>query len=230
MRLVVCLAGLVVLALAGCDGTISVTFRTGPQELEVSTASFMLPIELRDDEGLIDSVPCGPMGMCPPTDTVTITCEADLCDPAPKTLSAPVGGVLDVDVLLAETAEIGITSVEVYEFGPVDYEISLNTLTVPLDEVEIFWGPEAATAIDPALGVRLFGTLPATDARQVGAGQMLVDSAGAAALSDYLTGTASRVRFFARTVVDLDPGDPFPEGSIRLSVNLTVRATGSFVD
>ena len=50
--------------LASCDGTISVTFSTGPQEFEVGTASLALPTELRDDaSGNIASVPCGPMGM-----------------------------------------------------------------------------------------------------------------------------------------------------------------------
>lgn len=219
-----------VLAGVGCDGTISVTFSTGPQELEVSTSSLDLPVELEAEDGTIAAVPCGPMGMCPPTETITITCEEDVCDPAPKTLSAPVGGVIDVDVLLTDAREIGLRVVDVYEFEAVAYEILLNTLSVPVDAIEIYWGPEAATAIDPALGVRRFGTVPPTAPGQTGAGQVLIDAVGTRELSDYLVGGGSRVRFFAQTTVDLDPNDPFPSGSVRMSVNVTIRAIGSVID
>src|SRR5690606_1542013 len=125
----------------GCDGTISVTFSTGPQELEVSTASLALPVELEAEDGTIASVAGGPMGMCPPTEPITLTCEAGVCDPAPKTLSAPVGGVIDVDALLTDAREVGLRVVDVFEFQSVAYEILLNTLTIPVGEIEIYWGP-----------------------------------------------------------------------------------------
>lgn len=211
-----------------CDGTISVVFSTGPQDFQVDTSELDLPTAFRDDDGNIRSVPCGPMGMCPPSDTVTLTCERDVCDPAPKTVSAPVGTVIDVDMLLSETREV-ISSVDSYTFEQIRYEVSLNTLTFPVNDVEIFWGPEAATAIDPALGVRRLGTVPAVAAGATPSGDVILDPAGAQELSDYLVGRGSRVRFFAQTVVDLDPGDPFPEGEIRTSVNVTVRAVGSLI-
>jgi hypothetical protein len=218
-----------VLLAVGCDGTISVTFATGPQEFEVSTDG-LLPADLQDASGNIDMVECGPMGMCPPTETVTLTCEAGFCDPAPKTLSAPVGGVIDVDDLLAETRDVGLRVVDSYDVEEVSYDVQLNTLTVPTSEIEVFWGPEAATSIDESLGVRLFGTVPAIPAGQTRSGQVIIDPAGEAALSEYLVEGGSRIRFFARTVVDLDPGDPFPVGSVRVAVNVRVRAVGSVVD
>jgi hypothetical protein len=214
----------------GCDGTISVTFATGPQELEVS-ADGLLPLELQDDaSGTIAMVECGPMGMCPPTDRVTLTCEAGFCDPAPKTLAAPVGEVVDVDDLLAETREVGLRVVDSYDVEEVSYDVQLNTLSVPTTEIEVFWGPEAATAIDESLGVRRFGTVPAIAAGQTRSGQVIIDPEGEAALSEYLVEGGARIRFFARTVVDLDPGDPFPAGRVRVAVNVRVRAVGSVVD
>ncbi|MEZ4338389.1 MAG: hypothetical protein R3B82_17345 [Sandaracinaceae bacterium] len=213
--------------LAGCDGTISVVFSTGPQEFEVSTASLALPTELRDDTtGTIASVMCGPMGMCPPTAEVTLDCNAGFCDPAPRTISAPVGGVIDVDSLLADAGEVGLSVVDSYSVERVAYDISLNTLTVPTNAIEVYWGPEAATSIDPSLGVHRFGTIPAIAAGETTSGDMVVDGEGVMALSDFLVRGNSRLRFFAQTMVDLDPGDPFPEGSVRMSVNVTIRAVG----
>ena len=224
-----CVSALSVLAF-GCDGTISVTFSTGPQEFEVSTMSLALPMELRDGtSGNIASVPCGPMGMCPPSDEVTLDCNADVCDPAPKTISAP-GSIIDIDALLAETSEIGLNVVDSYSVERVAYEIQLNTLTVPINDIEVYWGPAAATSIDPALGVRPFGRIPAIPAGATPSGNMIIDGAGVMALSDYLVAGNGRIRLFAQTIVDLDPGDPFPEGSVRMSVNATVRAVGSLLE
>ncbi len=213
----------------GCDGTISVVFSTGPQEFEVSTASLALPTELRDASGTIASVPCGPMGMCPPSDEVTLDCNAGVCDPAPRTVSAPVGGVIDTSALLAETGDVGLNVVDSYSIEVVSYEISLNTLTVPINEIEVFWGPEAATSIDPSQGVRPFGRIPAIAAGATTSGNVIIDGAGTAALSDFLVAGGGRLRLFARTSVDLDPGDPYPEGSVRMSVNATIRAVGSLL-
>jgi len=222
------LAVLGLLAL-GCDGTISVLFSTGPQEFEVSTDALALPMELRDMSGTIASVPCGPMGMCPPSDEVTLDCNAGVCDPAPRTVSVPVGGVIDTSALLAETGDIGLNVIESFSIEVVTYDISLNTLTVPINEIEVFWGPEAATSIDPSQGVHPFGRIPAIGAGATSSGNMIIDGPGTARLSDFLVPDGGRLRLFARTMVDLDPGDPYPEGSVRMSVNATIRAVGSLV-
>ncbi|HJL18816.1 MAG TPA: hypothetical protein RMH99_24350 [Sandaracinaceae bacterium LLY-WYZ-13_1] len=228
---VACLVPLAVL-LASCDGTISVTFATGPQVFDVTASALELPTELMTMDGTIDGVECGPMGMCPPGDVVTLTCEEGVCDPAPRTLSAPVGMVVDVEDLLAETREVGLRVVDTYDVEAVEYTIQRNTLSVPIGEVEVYWGPEAATTIESP-EVHRFGTLPAIAAGEEGSGQMAIDPAGEAALSDYLVAGGDRppsIRFFARTRVDLDPGDPWPSGDLRVGVNVTVRAVGSVVD
>lgn len=212
--------------LAGCDGTVSVTFFTGPRELTVSAASFALPPELDDGSGRIASVPCGPMGMCPPSDEVTLTCEAGVCDPAPVTISGPVGDVIDVEVLLAEGREIGIRSIESYTVEEVAYEVRLNTLSFDVGPVDIYWGPEAATSIDAALGVRRFGTVPVIAAGTTPMGPIDLDVAGAAAMTEYLVDTATRVRFFASSSVDLEPGDATPQGNLTVGVNATITAVG----
>ncbi len=217
------------LVLAGCDGTISVTFATGPQMFELSTAQLMLPSALDDGSGHIASVPCGPMGMCPPSDTVTLTCASNVCDPAPTTISGPVGSVIDVQSLLASTREVGIRGIESYSIDEVQYDVTLNTLTFDVGAVDIYWGPEAATAIDPSLGVHHFGTMPPVPAGTTPSAQLDLDADGMAALSDYLVNTAQRVRFFAETTVDLAPGDPTPQGTLDVNVNVTMTAVGRVI-
>jgi hypothetical protein len=212
---------------SGCDGTISVQFYTSPQAFSVSVDEVAPPAELRDASGTIAAVPCGPEGICPPSDVVTLTCNAStICDPAAKTIQAPVGGVIDIAAILAETREIGVTRVESYSFDELRYEVTLNTLTFPVGPVDIYWGPETATAIDAAMGVARFGTLPTVEPGTTPRGMLTIDPAGAGALGDHLVAGGTRIRFFAQTTVDLDPGDPFPEGSVEGSVNVLMTAVG----
>lgn len=216
---------------SGCDGTISVTFFTGPQVLSLSSANFVLPSELEDDAGNIANVPCGPTGMCPSNGHIAISCEANVCDPSPTTLSAGVGDVIDLDALLAETRDVGVRSIESYTIEEVRYGVRLNTLAFDVGPIEIYWGPAAATSIDPALGVHRLGTVPVVARGSTPEGTVELDEAGVAALSAYLVETGARVRFFAQTVIDLDPGDPFPEGgSVEVGVNLTITAVARVID
>lgn len=217
------------LTLTACDGTISVTFQTGPLEFEVSSSEVDLPTELESDTGTIAAIPCGPMGMCPPSDVVTLTCVDNACDPAPRTVTVPAGSAVDIASLLASARTVGLSQVDAYDFGPVEYQIASNNLTVPLNPIEVYWAPASATTIDPAMGVHHFGTIPAIGAGQTGPGSMVIDGEGAGQLSDYLTGSGTSIRFFAQTMVDLNPGDPFPSGGIRMSVNASVTAVGSLV-
>lgn len=213
--------------LAGCDGTISVTFWTGAQELEISMAAFELPPELEDGTGHIAEVECGPTGMCPPSTDVVLTCESGRCNPAPMTLSAGVGKVFDLEASLAETREIGVRRIESYTVEQVEFDVRLNTVGRDIGPVEIFWGPEAASAIDPALGVHPFGTVPVIEAGTAPGGAVAIDPDGRDALSEYLARSDPHVRFFARTVIDLEPGDPYPRGgTLRVGVNVRMTVVG----
>ncbi|MGE0790731.1 MAG: hypothetical protein AB7S26_33970 [Sandaracinaceae bacterium] len=220
--------GWLLLFATACDGTISVTFATGAQTFAVSADSLAIPPEVADG-ATIRSVPCNPSGLCPSSAEVAFSCEADVCNPAPKTLSV-VGPEVDVGALLADTREVGLRVVDAYEVLDVTYDVQTNTLTVPTDPVEVFWGPSGANAVDTSLGVRHFGTMPAIEAGQLGTGHVALDASGVAEMSDYLVGTAQQVRFFAQTTVDLEPGDPIPAGNLQVSVNATIRAVGSILE
>lgn len=222
-----------VLSIAGCNNTASVTFHTGPVGFEVSAADFGLPPELRDDSTTpptVLSIACGPMGMCPSSSTAgaAITCESGVCNPAPFTITGPVGDVVDFDALSSDLHTL-FTRVDHIDVGDVSYTVTQNTLTVDMPPIQIYWGPEGAIDAVPAMGVMRLGTIPATAAWSTPSGQMQIDPAGEQALSDYLVNVSRRVRFFAGTKVDLAPGQPFPDGNLQATVNMTVTAEGQIV-
>lgn len=215
--------------LLACDDTVVVQLQTGPQPFELGTSGLALPPALREEtEGgaRIATVSCGPMGMCPSTEEVPITCEGGVCDPAPRTISTPIGDVVDFDVLAADARSV-LRRVETIEVLDARYEIAASTITIDVPEIEVFWGPEGATDVDPATGVVRLGVAPPIPSRSSAPGSLTLDAAGVGALSDYLVGTSRRVRFFARTRIDLAAGDAYPEGDLQASVDLRVRITGS---
>jgi len=79
------------------------------------------------------------------------------------------------------------------------------------------------------MGARRLGVLPPRAARATGTGSLDVDAGGSRALSAHVVGTDRRIKLFARTGVDLDPGSAFPEGDIDLAVRMTVRVTGTLL-
>jgi hypothetical protein len=214
-------------ALTSCSDAGSVSVDTGELMFSVSATSLRLPTELRDGDR-VASLPCT-AGTCPALDGVTFTCAADVCDPAARTISVPVGEVLDFDALAADFSTL-FTVVDAIEVDAIQYVVQLNTLTVSLGELEVHWGPEGAVDIDPAMDVHRLATLPPRAARSTGMGDADIDIAGRDALSDYLVGTSRRIRLFVRTRVDLAPGDPFPEGEANVVVVMRVTARGAVLD
>jgi hypothetical protein len=157
-----------------------------------------------------------------------LACIGGECDPEPRVISLPVGDVVDFDVLLREASTI-LRFVDAIEVTRVQYSASPNSLNVDVPDIEVFWGPDTAAGID-APGVARLGIIPALPAGTAREGDMQIDADGSAALSDHIVGGNRRVRFFARTSIDLDPGDPVPEGGATVTVNLTVRAIGRILD
>jgi len=223
--------GIAVTALAvlcACETpTATVNFQTGPLLFMARSSQLSLPDELRDGDR-IRSLPCDSMGRCPTSDTVPIACEMGTCDPQPTTISFPVGDVVDFDELASELDDLfqEIDSVEITE---ITYEVRLNTLTVDVGEIELFWGPEGASDVDSP-GVQRLGVVPGLPARSTAMGLVDLDPAGNAVLSDYVVGSARRVRFFAATDGDLEPGGPFPAGDLTVAVDMAVRATGTVLE
>jgi len=215
---------LLVVALTSCSDLGTVSYETQELEFSVMASSLDVPDALRMD-GRIAEVPCRPGGMCPSTETLTVTCERSLCDPAPRTVTAPVGDVIDFDELTGDLS-VAFRAVDAIVLKKLSYTVQLNTLSVDLEEVEIFWGPEGAVDVDPALGVERLATIPPQRARTTSSGEADVDPAGSQALSDYLVDSSRRIRLFVRTRVDLVPGGALPEGEMSVIAQMTVDVSG----
>ena len=214
--------------MGGCSNSVSLDLTSGPQTFELTAGSLEVPPSLVDPgTGRLMTLPC-PTGVCPTTAELPIVCRAEVCDPEPLTVSAPIGDVIDFDVLLREGSVV-LRVVESLEVTRVSYSVTPNSLTVTIPETEIFWGPEGAAGVDSP-GVTLIGTMPLLPAATEQDGEMAIDAGGSQAMSDYVVRTGNhRVRFFARTSVDLAPGDRLPAGAATTTVNLTVRAAGRIV-
>lgn len=201
---------------------------------DLSADALALPAGLRADGAsgpILTGVPCGPMDMCPAStgaDGVSFECLGGVCDPSPKTLSIPVGDVVDLDVAAGDLRSVLAQAEQVSILG-VSTNVTANTLTIDLPPVDIFWGPEGATAIDVAMGVQRLGTMPAITARTTGGGEMAIDTAGRDALSAYIVSMSKRIKFFGRTVVDLVPGGPYPEGAATVTVAMDIEARSRII-
>lgn len=226
------LASFAALALSACsNNAIIVELRTDGQMFDVAASSLGIPASLRDTSAgapRIVSLDCS-MSMCPSTMSLPIVCNADnLCDPAPITISIPVGGVVDFDALLQSAGTL-LRLVDAIEIESVTYDVSPNSLTLALPPVTVLWG--AASATETSSTLMPIGTIPSIPAMMtVTAGMMPLDSAGSAALGDYIVHRSRQVRFFARTSVDLNPGDPFPDGMAHIVVSVRVRAIGRIIN
>lgn len=223
---IVLLAALV--AAFGCEQTTTATFSVGI-EAGLTTADFPVPEELREDTAsgpVVRSVPCDAVA-CPSTPEAPVTCVAGTCDPEPLTISAPVGDPVDLDELAGDLDDVigEIDSIEILE---IRYQVQRNTLTIPVEDVEVFWGPAGAASVD-SMGVQRLGVVPSIAVGTTGEGDVMLDAAGAAGFTEYYENTAHRYRFFVRTGTDLMPGGPFPEGELDVAVTMRVRITGSLL-
>jgi len=221
---------LVALPLVACNNSIVVALQTGDQQFGVSASALNLPTELRDDTSgtaTIRTIDCSQTNICPSTTEVPVACTAGVCDPSAISFAVPVGDVVDFDALLQSAGTL-LRLVDAIEIESVSYSVSPNTLTIDLPATTVLWGPESATETSASL--QPIGTVPSIPAHTQAMGEMDIDANGSLALGDYIVGTSRRVRFFARTAVDLAPGSPFPDGMATFTVNIRVRAYGRIVN
>ena len=211
------MGALSVFSLSACGQDANVSFRTGELVVSVRAGELGVPDTLREDEPagpIVRSVPCT---ACPALPT---TCVAGLCDPNAIDVSFPLGTTLDFDALRGDF-ELPIGRIDEIRLRGGSWRVQSNTLTVGLEAVEVWWAPEGTAA-----GVTPLGGLGDIPAGQTPNGGISIDSAGEAELSAYLGSTSSRAQLFVSLTVDIDPGQPFPEGDLTLSVALDLTALG----
>ncbi len=209
--------------LSACDGTVDVTVETPPDALrfEVRDTDLAVPEALRSGD-LVATLACDDTQPCPPSiGEWGFACIESVCDPNPLPIVLPVGEVIDFEQLNSELREI-VGDIEAIHIDFVRYNVTQNDLTVPLDPVELAWGPAQATDFTSP------GVFPLGRIEQWGLGQNELDlhAQGVAELSNFLVHTSRQIRILARTQVDLAAGQAIPLGAIVTDLQLSITVTG----
>lgn len=188
---------------------------------EVRDTDLALPEELRAG-GSVATLSCDDTQPCPPMlGDWGFACVDSACDPNPLPIVLPVGEVIDFEQLNSELREI-VRDIESIQIDFVRYNVTQNDLTVPIDPVELAWGPAQATDFSST------GVFPLGRIEQWSLGENDVDlhEQGVNALSDFLVHTSRQIRVFARTQVDITPGQQIPLGAIATDLQLSITVTG----
>lgn len=210
-------------SVVGCDPAIKIKIETPPDALhfEISDVDLVLPTEFADGTQ-VASVPCGDSNGCPPAlGDQEFSCVDGVCDPDALLLVLPVGDVIDFEQLNTELRQVAgnITAIRI-DF--VRYNVLQGDLNVTLAPVDLVWGPAQSTDLSSP------GITPLGRITQWSPGLHDVDlnESGVAALSDFLVHTSRQVRMFARTELDLDPGQPLPQGAVAADLQIAITVTG----
>lgn len=213
------------LAVAACADDVPIEVPVGPLGFVVDVSPITIPASFQQN-GRVARAACSASARCPSlgAGAPTLRCVAGACDPDPVTIDL---GVMDAIDLGAWSSVFSAVSGNVSQItvSRAQWQAAAMGLRVAVGPVELFWGPESATGI-AADGVRRLGALPvlAFDAQGNAAGEVSLDAAGNAALSEHFLRVSRRFRVFARALVDLSPGGPVPAGRASIQLRLTVRA------
>lgn len=221
------LAGLLALLFVSCTG--SITFRSPVSyTLDLNAYSSRYAF-LAVGTGTVNSVPCSQPtgdaycdGLVPVGSDVAMRCNAsNVCDPEPQPLVQDLG-VQD----FSELSSGRVSVLDHLELVRIDLAVDRNTSNVAIPPIEIRWGTESASSSQLDTTTQRLATLPMIAVGETGEIVVTLDDAGLSALTDYLHGTSQRVRFFLRSNVDVDPGQPIPSGQLDVTVGFVIRASG----
>lgn len=210
--------------LAGCSDDVPLDLAVGPVGFEVDASRITLPTALQSS-GAVARVPCSAALACPNlgAGSPSLQCVSGACDPAPFAFDLGVMNAIDLSAYSSVLTTLG-DNVRQIAITQMSWQAAAMGLRVPVGPVEVYWGPESASGI-ASDGVRRLGRIPtlAFSATGTAAGNVELDAAGNAALSDHFLHTSRRFRLFARATVDLSPGGPLPAGRASIQVRMNVR-------
>lgn len=198
----------------------SVTFNAAVNDVNANFNSGL------PDIPMIPNVPCAGEAQCDALEieNLTYSCVANLCDPDPIVIEQVLS-----DVDFEELSAGVLSALSSVELKRARYDFTQNTNPLDVGPVDIFWGPAGVASIN-GMGVHKIGTFPGIPANTAPEGEIVLDDAGNDALTDYLGGSTTDVRFFGRTTIDLDPGDPIPASvTVDADFLFTIKASGDLI-
>jgi hypothetical protein len=224
--------------IVGCSAlTGSCTFPTiidvpvGPFQYQVTSDRVMIPMQFQDtSSGTIATLMCQDDSQCPQLGAgkPAVHCVANACDPDPFVFELATNAIdLNMNATVQRYGD-HVNSIAVTDAHVV---ATNQGLLLPVGPTELYWGPESAVDTNSP-GVYHFGTIPVVQAPAGGDSgdqQVALDSAGSAALSDYLVHTSRTLKLFARPSIDVGPGTPLPSGMLTLALTISVHIEGQLV-
>jgi hypothetical protein len=212
------------LAFGACSGAVPIDVSVGPFALDVDASRIVVPANLQAS-GTFARVACSPSSACPPSPAeLTLRCVGGACDPEPVAIDLALSSVIDLSSWSAELDAVS-HNLSLVSIASMSWQATAAGLRVPVGPIEVFWGPESASGISSD-GVRRLGNVPVIrfDASGIANGDVALDAAGNAALSNHLLSISRRFRVFARASIDLSPGGALPAGRASLQVRMRVHA------
>lgn len=221
------------LFLVSCTG--SITFRS-PVDYTIDLSAYSsryAAVSGLVASNMIASLPCSPgaagdaacMAPVPASgngsDVVLHCSTAGYCDPDPYPFVQDLG-VQDFSSL----ASSHVSVLDRLELARMDLTVDANTANVAVPSFEVRWGSESSSAMQLDTTTQRLATVPMIAVGQTGVIDVTLDDAGLAALTAYLHGTSKKARFFLRSNLDVNPGQPIPSGSMMVTVGFIVRASG----
>ena len=226
----------VILVAVGCSVS-SCTFPTiidvgvGPFPYEITSDRVTIPSQFQDTStGTLATLMCQDDSQCPQLGTgqPAVRCVSNACDPDPFVFELATAAIdLNMNATVQRYGD-HVNSISVTNASVVATNLGL---LLPVGPTELYWGPESAVDTNSA-GVYHFGTVPVVQAPAGGNSgdqPVALDSAGSAALSDYLVHTSRTIKLFARPSIDIGPGMPLPSGGLRLDLTISVHIEGQLV-
>jgi hypothetical protein len=144
-------------------------------------------------------------GVCVLEFPITVTQKIDLRNEVPSLSSLSGQSLADITI------------------SRVQYTID-NTLNVELPPIDIYVAAQDVTTVGAGSSAQKFVTVPATPANTTQSGNVVPDSGGQAAFSQYARSFATPFNFIAHAVMVVAPGSPVPAGGVNVTITGTVKA------
>ena len=198
----------------------SFSFDTASTGWKAPPSYYNVPVPCGAGQAVADC--CNPPAPAPKPDCSAtppqLACVSSLC-----ALQFPfsVNQKIDLKNEVPSLANVGASSLTV-TIKKIQYTIA-STLNVELPAMDIYVAPATVTTLPDAMATK-FGTVPATPAGATKSGDVILDAAGQAKFSQYLSQFTTPFNLIAYTVVVLPSGSPAPTGKVDATVTGTISA------
>lgn len=224
------LAGALAFALiipAGCEllsNALSFTIYSDWETVTMDSAQLGLTVS-----GTVPAVPCTAAADVCSTSALNCsgsgyTCTAQCGGSATCELVASFDTSTSINISEEVTNQTAASNLDKVTVQSVQYQVSENSFNFTTPTMDIYVGPNSATAIGGS-GVTLLASIPAIGAGSKPSATMNTTSAGQAKLEELAKDYKTPFKIFARTTATYSSGDAVPTGRMTISIRAGFKIT-----